>query len=132
LRGLSWSVAGAAFLLGTGGFAFSALADPRRQFFRIRGEAEPVPANASFEPRLRVALSALYPSSIGLAVLSAVALAFNPALAAVMAGGLAGLGVAGAITGAGIVLRERSGGVRHYIERGGRRIYSETTSRDAA
>jgi hypothetical protein len=123
-RGLSLGVTAVAFALGAGGFAVAALADPRRQFFRIREETAAVPDGAVFVPRGRVALAALYPSSIGLAVLTAVALTFNPALAAVMAGGLAGLGVAGAVTGAGIALQERADGIRLYVERGTRRIFS--------
>jgi hypothetical protein len=132
LRGLSWSVAGAEFVLGTAVFAFAALADPRRRFFRLKDEAEPVPADATFEPLGRVALMATYPSTVGLAALTAVSLAFNAALAAVLAGGAAGLGVAGAITGAQIAMRERAGGVRLYVERGGRRLFAAgTTLRDA-
>jgi len=74
LRGLSWSVAAAEFVLGTAVFAFAALADPRRHF----------------------------------------------------------LGVAGAITGAQIAMRERVGGVRLYVERGGRRLFSAETTRERA
>jgi hypothetical protein len=129
LRGLSWSVAGAEFVLGTAVFAFAALADPRRRFFRLKDEAEPVPADATFEPLGRVAVMATYPSTVGLAALTVVSLAFNAALAAVLAGGAAGLGVAGAISGAQIAMRERASGVRLYVERGGRRLYAAGTTR---
>ena len=132
LRGLSWSVAAAEFVLGTAVFAFAALADPRRHFFRLKDEAEPVPADATFEPLGRVALVATYPSTVGLAALTGVSLAFNAALAAVLAGGVAGLGVAGAITGAQIAMRERAGGVRLYVERGGRRLFAAETTRERA
>ena len=132
LRGLSWSVAAAEFVLGTAVFAFAALADPRRHFFRLKDEAEPVPADATFEPLGRVALLATYPSTVGLAALTGVSLAFNAALAAVLAGGVAGLGVAGAITGAQIAMRERVGGVRLYVERGGRRLFAAETTRERA
>ena len=132
LRGLSWSVAAAEFVLGTAVFAFAALADPRRHFFRLKDEAEPVPADATFEPLGRVALLATYPSTVGLAALTGVSLAFNAALAAVLAGGVAGLGVAGAITGAQIAMRERAGGVRLYVERGGRRLFAAETTRERA
>ena len=121
LRGLSWNVASAEFIFGAAVFSFAALADPRRHFFRLKDDAEPVPAGATFEPLGRVALLATYPSTIGLAALTGVSLAFNPALAAVLAGGAAGLGIAGAFTGAQIALRERAEGVRLYVERGGRR-----------
>jgi hypothetical protein len=132
LRGLSWSVAGAEFVLGTAVFAFAALADPRRHFFRLKDAAEPVPADVTFEPIGRVALRATYPSTVGLAGLTAVSLAFNAALAAVLAGGIAGLGVAGAITGAQIALRDRAGGDRLYVERGGRRLFAGQTTREGA
>jgi hypothetical protein len=130
LAGLSWAVAGAECSLGTAVFAFAALADPRLRFFRLDEEAEPVPADATFEPLWRVALLATYPSTVGLAVLTGVSLAFNAALAAVLAGGAAGLGVAGAITGALIGTRERAEGVRLYVERGGRRLYAERSVRE--
>ena len=130
LAGLSWAVAGAECALGTAVFAFAALADPRRRFFRLNDEeAEPVPADAIFEPLWRVALLATYPSTLGLAVLTGVSLAFNAALSAVLAGGAAGLGVAGAITGALIAMRERAEGVRLYVERGGRRLFVEQSVR---
>jgi len=132
LRGLSWSVAAAEFVLGTSVFAFAALADPRRHFFRLKDEAEPVPADATFEPLGRVALLATYPSTVGLAALTGVSLAFNAALAVVLAGGVAGLGVAGAITGAQIAMRERVGGVRLCVERGGRRLFAAETTRERA
>jgi hypothetical protein len=133
LRGLSWSVAGAEFVLGTAVFAFAALADPRRRFFRLKNEqAEPVPADATFEPLGRVALFATYPSTVGLAALTAISLSFNTALAAVLAGGVAGLGVAGAISGALIAMGERAEGVRLYVERGGRRLFVRETIREAA
>jgi hypothetical protein len=132
LRGLPWGVAAAEFVLGTAVFAFAALADPRRHFFRLKDEAEPVPADATFEPVGRVALLATYPSTVGLAALTGVSLAFNAALAAVLAGGAAGLGVAGAVTGTQIAMRERAGGVRFYLERGGRRLFARETARERA
>jgi len=133
VRGLSWSVAGAEFALGTAVFAFAALADPRRRFFRLKDEeAEPVPADATFEPLGRVALLATYPSTVGLAALTGVSLGFNTALAAVLAGGVAGLGLAGAITGALIAMGERADGVRLYVERGGTRLFVRETIREAA
>jgi hypothetical protein len=133
VRGLSWGVAGAEFALGTAVFAFSALADPRRRFFQLKDEErEPVPTDATFEPLGRVALTATYPSTIGLAVLTCASLPFNAALAAVLAGGVAGLGVAGAITGALIAMAERADGVRLYLERGGRRLFVRETIREPA
>jgi hypothetical protein len=51
---------------------------------------------------LRVAVSALYPSSLGLAVLTALALVLKPQLAALTAGMLAGLGLGAAAVAAQI------------------------------
>jgi hypothetical protein len=124
LRGLSVNAAAAEFVFGTAVFAFTALADPRRHLFRLKDQAEPVPEDATFEPLGRVVLLATYPSTVGLAVLTGVSLAFNAALAAILAGGAAGLGIAGAVIGAQIALRERAGGVRLYVERGGRRLFA--------
>ena len=132
LRGLSWDVASAEFIFGTAVFSFAALADPRRQFFRLTDEEEPMPADATFEPLGRVALLATYPSTVGLAALTGVSLGFNTALAAVLAGGVAGLGLAGAITGALIAMGERADGVRLYVERGGTRLFVRETIREAA
>jgi hypothetical protein len=98
----------------------------------LKDEAEPVPADATFEPLGRIALLATYPSTVGLAALTGVSLAFNAALAAVLAGGAAGLGVAGAITGAQTAMRERASGVRLYFERGGRRLFARETARERA
>jgi hypothetical protein len=47
------------------------------------------------EPWWKTALRGTYPSTIGLAVLAAVSLAFSTVLAAVLAGVIGGLGVAG-------------------------------------
>ncbi|MDX6542842.1 MAG: hypothetical protein QOK32_445 [Gaiellaceae bacterium] len=124
LRGLAVNAATAEFIFGTAVFAFAALADPRRHFFRLESEAEPVPADATFEPLGRVALLATYPSTVGLTVLTGIALAINAALAAVLAGGAAGLGVAGAVAGAQIAMRERASGIRLYLERGGSRLFA--------
>jgi hypothetical protein len=54
------------------------------------------------EKPLRVAVSALYPSSLGLAVLTALALVLKPQLAALTAGVLAGLALCAAAVAAQI------------------------------
>jgi hypothetical protein len=43
-------------------------------------------------------LRATYPSTIGLALLSGISLAFSPVLSAVLAGVIGGLGIAGLLT----------------------------------
>jgi hypothetical protein len=77
-----------AFALGALGGAIFVLNDPRRRFVRA-GQV------VSEEQWWRTALRGTYPSTLGLAVLTGIALAFSPILAAVLAGIIAGLGIAG-------------------------------------
>jgi len=76
------------------------LADPRRRLFASR----PV---APLQVWWKAALRATYPSTIGLAVLTGLSLAFSSVLAAVLAGVIGGLGVAG-LLGAATVFLNRS------------------------
>jgi hypothetical protein len=103
--GLVWLVAarlvgagGAASLLAFlgGGFAvcFAAFNDPRARFLRRR-EPEPAPADAVVAGRLRQALQATLPSTVGVSVLAAIALVPQPVLSAFLGGISAGLGLAG-------------------------------------
>ena len=67
------------------------VADPRRRLAR---------RETAF-PRVawwQAALWATYPSTVGLAVLSAISLGFSAVLAAVLAGVIGGLGLAGVLT----------------------------------
>ena len=73
--------------------------------FRSEGEA-------SVEGRVRTTVRAAYPSTIGLTVLTAIALAADPELAAFLAGTLAALGLGAAIHAVEVVLWERSRGRR--------------------
>jgi hypothetical protein len=108
-----------AFLLGTLATTVAVLADPRRQFFgEVPADPPPPSATAPREPFWRTALAATIPSSVGLAILAAVALAFNTVLAAFLAGGVCGLGVAGLISGARVAALERQLGGRLWFERG--------------
>lgn len=89
---------GALLAFGGGAFVtvFSLANDPRARFLPRR-EPKPAPADASVAGPLRQALVATLPSTAGVSVLAAVALAFKPTLAAVLGGVSAGLGVAGAL-----------------------------------
>jgi hypothetical protein len=60
----------------------------------------------------------MYPSTIGLAAVIAVALALSPPLAAVLAGILAGLGLAALYSAGQLALWERELGGRLLAERG--------------
>ena len=70
--------------------------DPRVRFLPRR-EPQPAPAGASVASPLRQALAAALPSTVGVSLLAAVALAFQPTLTALLGGVSAGLGLAGAL-----------------------------------
>jgi hypothetical protein len=75
---------------------FTLFNDPRSRFLR-RGEARDAPADASVASRVRQALHATLPSTVGVSALAAVALAFEPTLSAFLGGISTGLGIAGAL-----------------------------------
>ena len=115
---------GLAFLVGAFFIAFAALVDRRSLLLRARDvEPEPLPAGAVEDPPWRVALAAAIPSTIGLAVLSLVAVgAGKDVLAALLAGGVAGLGVATVIALVSLLGWERERAVRLYTGPHGRRF----------
>ncbi|MGN6797249.1 MAG: hypothetical protein ACTHKS_03790 [Gaiellaceae bacterium] len=83
--------AGGAFVI-----VFTLFNDPRSRFLR-RGEAQDAPSDALVASRLRQALHATLPSTVGVSVLAAIALVFEPTLSAFLGGISAGLGIAGAL-----------------------------------
>jgi hypothetical protein len=85
-----------AFAAGAFAMAFLVPNDPRARFRRAPGEPADLPADASVAPAWRHALHAALPSTVGVSVLAAVTLAFQPTLTALLAGILAGLGLAAA------------------------------------
>lgn len=85
-----------AFAAGVFAMVFLVPNDPRARFRGARGEPAELPAGASVAPAWLHALHAALPSTVGVSVLAAVTLAFQPALAALLAGILAGLGLAAA------------------------------------
>jgi membrane-associated phospholipid phosphatase len=95
-------------------------AAPHRRAPR-RGQGPP-PPNAVVEPLWRSLLKASYPSTIALTIGAAIALAANPSLAAVLAGILAGLGIAALIAVSRVYLWERElhGRLLAERKRGGR------------
>lgn len=106
------------FLLGAVAMAVAVLADPRRRFFgELPAEPPPPPAGAAREEWWRTALAATVPSTLGLAALAGIALAFSAVLAAFLAGGVGGLGVAGLVAAARLSALERSLGGRLLFER---------------
>jgi hypothetical protein len=91
-----------AFAAGAVVIAFLVPNDPRARFRRARGEPAELPADASVAPTWLHALHAALPSTVGVSVLAAVTLAFQPTLTALLAGILAGLGLAALLSGYGM------------------------------
>lgn len=87
--GGSGSAALLAFAAGTFATAFLVWNDPRARLRRVRD-----PADAGVAPAWRHAVHAAFPSTVGVSTLAAVMLAFNSTLTALLAGILAGLGLA--------------------------------------
>jgi hypothetical protein len=107
-----------AFILGAAGGAFFVLADPRRRWGADRESTiEEAPLDYGLEPWWRGALRATLPSTAGLAALSAIALAFSYVLAALLAGIIAGLGVAGLVAAYQVALEERRVGGQLVTDR---------------
>ena len=106
-----------AFGVGTLGAAIALSADPR--YSRdLLGEVPPLPAGgASYEPRLETAARGVFPSTVGVAVLTVVALFFDATLAALLAGVLAGMAASGFIAWMNLDAIERRNGYRLYLER---------------
>jgi hypothetical protein len=118
----------AAALLAFGGATIATLllviADPRARFFQIPDVPTEAPADASDDGIARLALGAAFPSTAGVAALLAITLVAEPTLAAVMAGILAGLGLAAAFGALELRALERRLALRLYVERGTSRVLS--------
>jgi hypothetical protein len=101
-----------AFAGGVFVIVFTLFNDPRSRFLR-RGEAKDAPADVVVASRVRQALHATLPSTLGVSALAAASLAFQPTLSALLGGISAGLGVAGALyalrADPGLFVEPRSG-----------------------
>ena len=122
--GTSGNVAGAAFAAGAFALVFASLADPRRRLFAPVGDPEALPGDARLESRLELARAGVFPSTVGVAVLTGIALGVGQGtLAALLAGAIAGMGLAALLGGLETVLREREEHVELLLERrSGRRF----------
>jgi len=87
-----------AFAGGAFAIVFFLFNDPRGRFLG-RSDVLPAPTGTVVASPVRQALGALLPSTVGVSVLAAVALVFQPTLAALLGGISAGLGVAGTFYG---------------------------------
>ena len=115
-----------AFVVGTGVVAFAALADRRALLLRGDvGDLEPLPTDAVREPAWRVVAQAAFPSTFGVTVLAAIALAAGKGeLAALLGGVVAGLGVASGVGLVALLAWEHERGARLHIGKSGRRFVS--------
>ncbi len=86
-----------AFVSGAFVIVFTLFNDPRSRFLR-RGDATAAPDDASVASPLCQAFHATLPSTAGVSVLAALAVAFEPTLSALLGGISTGLGVAGALS----------------------------------
>jgi hypothetical protein len=120
--GAQGSVTAVSFALGCVGLALVALSD-RRAVLLGRPERVLVPDDALYGGRLETALAACLPSTVALTVFSLIALLFEPTLAALLAGGIAGLGLAGLVSGLRLSLQEREEQVELFVAKGPRRVY---------
>ena len=115
---------GLAFAVGAGFIAFAALTDRRGMRLRRQAEEpEPLPPDAVHEPSWRVAIDAAMPSTVGVTVLGAIALAAGKdVLGALLGGTVAGLGIASSVGFAVLLTWESERGVRLYVDSNGRRF----------
>jgi hypothetical protein len=95
--------------LGAGICALALVTD-RRWLFLGAPMAEPLPDDARPASLARAVLSGMLPSTAGVSVLAAAALAFQPILTAVLAGILAGMGIVSLVSAIEVVVWERREG----------------------
>jgi hypothetical protein len=119
--GASSTPALAAFALGLFGFVVS-ISSAERVF--AAPNPGPAPAHTR-EPAVVTLLAAAWPSTIGVAILLAIALGVNATLAALVAGVEAGMGAAALLSAARIRASEREVGARLLFDRRDRRTYLE-------
>ena len=115
LAGTDGAAAGVALALGAGICALALVTD-RRWLLLGKPTAGPLPEEARRAPLTRAVASGLLPSTVGVAVLAAASLAFQPILAAVLAGILAGMGIVGLVSCVEVALWERETGSQLYAD----------------
>jgi hypothetical protein len=125
--GLGRGAGAALFACGALILLLSVYGGDRRRRSALRFErTDPMPSGAQVESRVRALARATYPSTIGLTVLIAAALWPEPALAAFLAGILAGLGGMSVAGAARLAAWERQRHARILVETGrAERIYED-------
>lgn len=94
---------------------------------RLDMDPQPLPAEAIPEAWAEIARSGVVPSTVGVAVLTVVALAFDAVLAGIMAGILGGMAIMTIVSGVQVALAERKFGGALYLDRARRRLYVDTS-----
>jgi hypothetical protein len=116
LLGVAPGASLALFAFGGGLFLFAQLTtNRRRRFWQRVAEAQSVDPSTPVEDRLRTLARSTYPSTIGVAVLTAIALPIDAALGAFTAGLMGGMALFGLLFGAELVAWERSEDARLFL-----------------
>jgi len=117
------------FALGAAFLAFAARIDRRALLLGRDRAAVPMPPEARSDPWWRVAAEGMLPSTAGLSAMAIVALATgNLLLGAILAGSVAGLGIAAALAWVEIAALESREHARFFVEVGrGRRVFAVPT-----
>ncbi len=115
VAGADAAAAGVGLALGAGICGLALVTDRR---WRLLGKpsAESLPDGAGRVPLARAVVSGLLPSTVGVAVLAAASLAFQPILAAVLSGILAGMGIVGLVSWLEVMVWERQEGVHLFAD----------------
>ena len=106
LAGADGRAAAVGLALGTGICALALVTD-RRWLLLGKPAAEPLPEAVRRASLARAVADGMLPSTVGVAVLAAAALFFEPILSAVLAGVLAGMGVVSLVSCVEVALWER-------------------------
>jgi hypothetical protein len=109
------AAAGVGLALGAG-ICGLALVTDRRWLLLGKPRAEPLPDGAVRASLPRAVASGMLPSTVGVAVLAGASLAFQPILAALLAGILAGMGLVGLVSCVEVALWERNAGAQLYAD----------------
>jgi hypothetical protein len=96
--------------------------DPQR---RRSAPPEPLPGRAKPESWTKIARTDVMPSTVGVTVLTIVALLYSPVLAGILAGILGGMAFMTLVARVQVALEERKLGGALYLERQSRRLYLE-------
>jgi hypothetical protein len=123
LRGLESGPALVAFALGALGFAVVMLS-AERYFLQVE-EPDPVPPGATVQSLGEALRAAVWPSTVGVSVLLVIAVVANPTLAALLAGVLAGMGIAALLSAGQTYMSQRALGGRMLVDRKRKQVYVE-------